>query len=56
LQQAEEECCDAWVLWALPGRSRSYAGTLLDTIDFLSAPHGLPLAVSVYVLVAIVKK
>lgn len=36
LQQAEEECCDAWVVWALPGAAKSYALALVETIDFLS--------------------
>jgi beta-lactamase regulating signal transducer with metallopeptidase domain/protocatechuate 3,4-dioxygenase beta subunit len=47
LQQAEEECCDAWVVWALPGRSRSYARSLLAAVEFLSrAGHRLPVGVS----------
>lgn len=36
LREAEEECCDAWVLWALPGSARAYAHALVDTVDFLS--------------------
>ncbi len=35
IQQAEEECCDAWVLWAYPGKACLYAQTLVDTVDFL---------------------
>ncbi|MEX2118068.1 MAG: M56 family metallopeptidase [Pirellulales bacterium] len=35
-QQAEEQCCDAWVLWALPGLARTYAKALLETVEFLS--------------------
>jgi beta-lactamase regulating signal transducer with metallopeptidase domain/protocatechuate 3,4-dioxygenase beta subunit len=35
IQQAEEECCDAWVLWAFPGKACQYAQTLVDTVDFL---------------------
>jgi|GEM_PF-3335591 len=35
IQQAEEECCDAWVLWALPQIGADYAQSLLDTVDFL---------------------
>lgn len=47
LQQAEEQCCDAWVVWALPGGARSYAGTLLTTVEFLSLPRvRLPLLAS----------
>jgi beta-lactamase regulating signal transducer with metallopeptidase domain len=47
LQQAEEECCDAWVVWALPEAARSYAAALVDTVDFLSGARPvLPVAAS----------
>ncbi|WP_165226032.1 M56 family metallopeptidase [Aquisphaera insulae] len=36
LREAEEQCCDALVLRALPGSRRKYARTLLDTMDFLA--------------------
>ena len=36
LRLAEEQCCDAWVVWALPGAARVYALTLVETVDFLS--------------------
>jgi len=36
LRDAEEECCDAWVVWAFPEEARTYAETLLDTVDFLN--------------------
>ncbi len=36
LRQAEEECCDAWVVWALPDSRRSYGEALLWTIEFLA--------------------
>ena len=36
LRQAEEECCDAWVLWALPESNRSYGKALLWTVEFLA--------------------
>jgi bla regulator protein blaR1 len=36
LRAAEEECCDAWVVWAFPEEARTYAETLLDTVDFLN--------------------
>ncbi len=35
LREAEERCCDAWVVWGLPGASRAYAETLIETVDFL---------------------
>lgn len=38
LREAEEQCCDAWVVWALPGSARAYAGALLSTVDFLAEP------------------
>jgi len=47
LQQAEEECCDAWVVWALPEAGRTYAAALVETIDFLSGARPvLPVAAS----------
>jgi bla regulator protein BlaR1 len=36
LRQAEEQCCDAWVVWALPDAARSYASALVEAVDFLS--------------------
>lgn len=43
LHQAEEECCDAWVVALFPDAARDYALTLVETIDFLSgAPQALP--------------
>ena len=36
LRDAEEKCCDAWVVWALPSHERAYADALLSTVDFLS--------------------
>jgi RND family efflux transporter MFP subunit len=36
LERAEEECCDAWVVWALPSAANSYAEALLATAVFLS--------------------
>ena len=47
LRDAEEKCCDAWVVWVLPDRQRSYADALLNTVDFLSgAPVALPCGAS----------
>ena len=36
LRDVEEQCCDAWVVWALPDSAKSYADTLLETLDFLN--------------------
>ncbi|HEY1375306.1 MAG TPA: M56 family metallopeptidase [Gemmataceae bacterium] len=46
LRVAEEQCCDAWVVWALPAARRAYADALVDTVDFLSCarPTPVPLA------------
>lgn len=41
LEQAEEECCDAWVVWALPSTARDYALALVETVDFLSGADAL---------------
>ncbi|WP_165227686.1 M56 family metallopeptidase [Aquisphaera insulae] len=47
LREAEEQCCDAWVVWAFPDEARAYAETLLDTIDFLTpTPSAAPLLAS----------
>ncbi|MEX2140142.1 MAG: M56 family metallopeptidase [Pirellulales bacterium] len=42
LREAEEECCDAWVVWALPGARRSYGEAMLATIEFLTDVPKLP--------------
>ena len=45
LREAEEQCCDAWVLWALPKANRAYANALLHAVEFLSgSPNRLPVA------------
>lgn len=36
LRQAAEDCCDAYVVWALPGGRRSYGSALLRTVEFLT--------------------
>lgn len=36
LRRAEEECCDAWVVWLLPDGRRSYGKALLWTVEFLA--------------------
>lgn len=47
LRRAEEDCCDAWVVWATPGKARAYAAALVETVDFLSeAPAVLPVGAS----------
>jgi hypothetical protein len=39
VEQAEEQCCDSWVLWALPGAAEAYAEALVATAVFLSGPR-----------------
>ena len=47
LREVEEQCCDAWVVWAWPESARTYARALLTTLDFLSEPRpAAPLAAS----------
>lgn len=47
MQEAEEECCDAWVVWLMPGAARGYALALVETMDFLAgARPALPPAAS----------
>jgi bla regulator protein blaR1 len=36
LRAVEEQCCDAWVVWAFPEAAKAYAETLVETIDFLN--------------------
>lgn len=36
LQDAEELCCDAWVMRVFPDRAKCYAQALLTTVDFLA--------------------
>jgi beta-lactamase regulating signal transducer with metallopeptidase domain len=44
LHEAEEQCCDAWGVWALGGEGRPYAMALLQTVAFVSQTR-LPLPV-----------
>jgi beta-lactamase regulating signal transducer with metallopeptidase domain len=47
LRQAEEQCCDAWVVWALPAAGQTYATMLVETLAFLSKTQpALPLGAS----------
>jgi beta-lactamase regulating signal transducer with metallopeptidase domain len=47
LQEAEEQCCDAWVTWALPEAAPAYAAALVETVAYLSCPRtALPLGAS----------
>jgi beta-lactamase regulating signal transducer with metallopeptidase domain len=46
LREAEEQCCDAWVVSLLPGAGKTYATALLETLDFLSDARPAPLLAS----------
>jgi len=39
IEEAEEECCDAWVVGGLAASPRRYAEALLATIDFVAELH-----------------
>ena len=40
LREAEEQCCDAWVMAMMPGSFKQYAHALLEAVDWISAPLG----------------
>jgi beta-lactamase regulating signal transducer with metallopeptidase domain len=46
LREAEEQCCDAWVVSVLPAVARIYATALVTTLDFLAGAAPIPLAAS----------
>jgi beta-lactamase regulating signal transducer with metallopeptidase domain len=47
LREAEEQCCDAWVVWALPEAAGAYATALVETVAFLSRTRSpLPVTAS----------
>lgn len=47
LRKAEEECCDAWVVWALPEKESDYAQALVQAVSLVSrSPAALPPAAS----------
>jgi hypothetical protein len=39
LREAEEQCCDAWVTWALPAGNHDYASALVEAVEFASTPN-----------------
>jgi beta-lactamase regulating signal transducer with metallopeptidase domain len=36
IHEAEEQCCDAWVVWGLEGAGRAYALAILRTVELFS--------------------
>src|SRR5262245_13062527 len=50
LREAEEQCCDAWVVSAMPRRAKTYASALVATLEFVS---GSPRAGAVAAVAAV---
>jgi beta-lactamase regulating signal transducer with metallopeptidase domain len=47
MNRVEEQCCDAWVVWLDPESRRTYAGAILQTVEFLEAAQArLPVGAS----------
>ena len=46
LREAEEQCCDAWVVWAMPKGAKTYATALLTALEFVSGARTAPAASS----------
>jgi beta-lactamase regulating signal transducer with metallopeptidase domain len=46
LREAEEQCCDAWVVWAMPKGAKTYATALLAALEFVSGARPAPAASS----------
>jgi beta-lactamase regulating signal transducer with metallopeptidase domain len=42
LREAEEQCCDAWVVRTLPDDKKTYATALVDVLDFLAEAASPP--------------
>ena len=47
LREAEEQCCDAWVVWTMPGEARTYATALVAALEYVSGARTIPAAASV---------
>ena len=39
LREAEEQCCDAWVVWSMPAAARHYMSAIVEAVDFVSEPQ-----------------
>ena len=42
LREAEEQCCDAWVVWAMPRGAKTYAAALVAALEFVSGARTAP--------------
>jgi beta-lactamase regulating signal transducer with metallopeptidase domain len=47
LREAEEQCCDAWVVWAMPRGARTYATALVAALEYVSGARNVPAVASV---------
>ncbi|MGP0062889.1 MAG: M56 family metallopeptidase [Isosphaeraceae bacterium] len=47
LREAEEQCCDAWVVWAMPRGARTYATALVAALEFVSGVRNVPAVATV---------
>jgi len=39
LREAEEQCCDAWVVWSMPAFVRDYMSAILEAVEYVSEPN-----------------
>jgi beta-lactamase regulating signal transducer with metallopeptidase domain len=39
LREAEEQCCDAWVVWSMPTAVRDYMSAILEAVEYVSEPN-----------------
>ena len=39
LREAEEQCCDAWVVWSMPAAVRDYMSAILEAVEYVSEPN-----------------
>jgi hypothetical protein len=44
LRDAEEQCCDAWVVWSMPRCTRHYMTAILQAVEFVSEGFVAPRA------------
>src|SRR5437899_200882 len=42
IREAEEQCCDGWVISLLPDAALAYATALVETVAFLSQARPVP--------------
>jgi bla regulator protein blaR1 len=47
LREAEEQCCDAWVVWAMPRGAKTYATALVAALEYVSGARHAPAVAAV---------